>query len=114
MLTSDLGKKMGFRVVQDRYEDKALTGGYTSDLLSDVMGNAIAGSVLVTIQAHKNTIAVATLVGMAAIVICNDRPIPEDMIEAARAEGVAIFATGRSQFEVSGLLWPEIGAPQPA
>jgi hypothetical protein len=110
MITSDLGKKFGFRVVQDRFDDRELSSGYTSDLLSDVMGNAVSGSVLVTIQAHKNTVAVATLVGMAAIVICNDRPIPQDMVEAAKAEGVAIFATGRSQFEVSGLLWPELKA----
>jgi len=54
-------------------------------------------------------VAVASLVGLAAIVICNDRPIPPDMVEAAAAEGVAIFLTKSSQFEVSGLLWPELG-----
>jgi hypothetical protein len=109
MFTSDLEKKLGFKTVQGRYTDKALMGGYTSDLLSDVMGNAASGDVLVTIQAHKNTVAVATLVGIAAIVICNDRPIPDDMVEAAAAEDVAIFVTSKSQFEVSGLLWPELG-----
>lgn len=108
MLTSELGARMGFKAVQDKYEDRPLSGGYTSDLLSDVMGNAQADNVLVTIQAHKNTVAVATLAGLAAIVVCNGRAVPADMVEAAAAEGVAIFATSLSQFEASGLLWPEL------
>jgi hypothetical protein len=109
MLTSDLGVTYGFQAVQTKYEDKELSGGYTSDLLSDVMGNAAEGNVLVTIQAHKNTVAVASLVGLAAIVVCNDRSVPEDMVEAAATEGIAIFRTGASQFEVSGRLWPGFG-----
>jgi len=50
-------------------------------------------------------VAVAGLVGAPAIVLCNDRPIPDDMVEAAREEGIALFSTLLSQFEVSGRLW---------
>lgn len=110
MRASDLAGRFGFAAVQSTYADRELTGGYTSDLLSDVMGNAKEGNVLVTIQAHKNTVAVASLVGLAAIVVCNDRPVPPDMAEAAAAEGVAIFTSKASQFEISGLLWPDLGA----
>ncbi len=109
MLVSDLERRFGYRAVQGEFADRELSGGYTSDLLSDVMANAKADSVLVTIQAHKNTVAVASLVGIAAVVVCNERPIPDDMIEAARAEGLALFVTAESQFEVSGRLWPELG-----
>lgn len=82
-----------------------VSGAYTSDLLSDVMAHAADGQALVTIQAHKNTIAVASLYGAPCIVICNDRPIPADMAEAASAEGIALMVTGLNQFEVSGLVW---------
>ena len=41
------------------HEKREIHGGYTSDLLSDVMGNAAEGNVLITIQGHKNTVAVA-------------------------------------------------------
>jgi len=108
MRTSDLQKALPCKLVQARFEDRVLSGAYTSDLLSDVMGKAEADSVLITIQAHKNTVAVASLVGLAAIVLCGDRPIPEDMVEAAAAEGVALFSTSLTQFEVSGRLWPEL------
>jgi len=53
-------------------------------------------------------VAVASLVGIRAVVICNERTVPDDMVEAAKAEDVAIFRTPRTQFEVSGLLYAEL------
>lgn len=88
--------------------------GYCSDLLSDVMAHAGPGSVLVTIQAHRNSVAVASLVGMAALVLCNGREAPPDMVEAARAEGLGIYETGLSQFEFSGRLWSALRAEEAA
>ena len=96
-------------MVQGSFQDVDLSGGYTSDLLSDVMGHAQSGQILVTIQAHRNTVAVAGLIGAPAIVICNGRPIPEDMIEAAREEGIALLRTDLDQFEVSGRLYRALG-----
>lgn len=78
-----------------------ITGGYTSDLLSDVMGNADEGSVLITIQAHKNSVAVASLIGMHAIILCNGRTPTEDMIVAANQEDIALIGTSDSQFTAS-------------
>lgn len=78
-----------------------ITGAYTSDLLSDVMGHAKHGDVLITIQSHKNTVAVAALAGISAIILCNNRPVPEDMIEAANNEDISIFRTHENQFETS-------------
>jgi len=105
MQTSDLEQILGCTAIQNEYVDKTIDAAYTSDLLSDVMGNAPNDSVLITIQAHKNTIAVASLKDMRAIVICNSRPIPDDMIEAAKDEGLAIFKTHENQFEFSGKLY---------
>jgi hypothetical protein len=41
---------------------------------------------------------VCTLVGISVIVICHDRPVPPDMAEAAKREGVAIATTPLSQY----------------
>jgi serine kinase of HPr protein (carbohydrate metabolism regulator) len=81
-----------------------ISAAYSSDLLSDVMGHCGDESALITIQNHLNTIAVCTLVGIEAIVICHDRPIPDDMAEAAKREEVAIITTPMSQFEASVAL----------
>ena len=96
---------LGAEIVQGDFEDTELSGAYTSDLLSDVMAHAKDGGALITIQAHKNTVAVATLVNISVIIICNSRPIPEDMLSAAKDEGIAVIVTKESQFAVSGKLY---------
>ena len=68
------------------------------------MGHCGDESALITIQNHLNTIAVCTLAGIEAIVICHNRPIPEDMKVAAEREGVAIVTTPLSQFAASVAL----------
>lgn len=101
MKISDLEESLGYSPLWDGYEDGEILDGYTSDLLSDVMGNAPDESVLITIQAHKNTVAVASLAGLSSIVLCNNRPAPDEMINAAKDEGIAIFRTDENQFNTS-------------
>ncbi|TVQ98838.1 MAG: hypothetical protein EA403_13765 [Spirochaetaceae bacterium] len=105
MKISQLETTLGFKTVQGTYDDREMSCGYTSDLLSDVMANAREDCVLITIQAHKNAVAVATMAGIAAILVCNSRPIPDDMIEAARSEGIAVFITEKSQFIAGGEIY---------
>lgn len=101
----DLIGKTGYQIVSAGKDDAEITGGYTGDLLSDVMANSPSDCVLVTIQAHKNTIAVATLAGIKAIVLCNGRTAPEDMKESASVEGIAIYSTKKDQFTVSAEIF---------
>ena len=77
---------------------------YASDLLSDVMGHCGDESVLITIQNHLNAIAVCTLAGIEAVVICNGRQVPDDMKAAAEREGVGLLTTELSQFATSVAL----------
>ena len=105
MTIREAAAALGAEICQEEFEDADLTGAYTSDLLSDVMANAKDGGALITIQAHKNTVAVATLVNISVIVICNSRPLPDDMLEAAKDEGVAVIRTKENQYTVSGKLW---------
>ncbi|WP_319561020.1 iron-sulfur binding hydrogenase [Marispirochaeta sp.] len=101
MKITQLQDALGYTAVFLPDPGAQITGGYTSDLLSDVMANAPDGGVLVTIQAHKNTIAVCGLAGLRAVVLCNGREPDEGMREAAESDGVAIFSTSKSQFQVS-------------
>jgi hypothetical protein len=105
MTIRELAAALGAEICQDQFEDRPLAGAYTSDLLSDVIANAHDSGALITIQAHKNTVAVATLVNVSVIVICNSRPIPDDMLEAAGDEGIALLRTKENQFTVSGKIW---------
>ena len=109
MKISEVIKALNGEIVQDQFQDHELEGAYTSDLLSDVMANAKSAGALITIQAHKNTVAVATLVNISLIIICNSRPIPQDMIDAAREECVAIVRVKENQFMISGRLFILLG-----
>jgi hypothetical protein len=105
MKVGELAEKLGLEVLQGKFEDSDILGGYTSDLLSDVMAHSSAGDVLITIQAHKNTVAVATLAGISGIIIANQRPVGGDMIAAAEEEGIALFRSRENQFVLSGRLY---------
>lgn len=101
MHVKDLATLEGFVVQTMENGNTVLTDAYTGDLLSDVMGNAPSESVLITIQAHKNTVAVASLAGIEAIVICNKRSTPADMLQAAKEEDIAVLTFPGTQFEAS-------------
>lgn len=101
MKTSEIQHTLGYRPVYEPYADADIANAYTSDLLSDVMAHASDKGVLITIQAHKNTIAVAELTGQQAIILCNSREAPQDMIEAARQEDIALFQTPHDQYTAS-------------
>jgi len=104
MKIADLAAAMNMKIICPGNEDAEVTCGYASDLLSDVMANAEDGCALITIQAHVNTVAVSSLAGAAAVIICHGHAIPDDMAEAARREGVAVLQTEHNQFKTSYLL----------
>jgi hypothetical protein len=112
MTIREVAAALGAEICQEEFENTELTGAYTSDLLSDVMAHAKDGGALITIQAHKNTVAVATLVNISVLIICNSRPLPEDMLSAAKDEGVAVIRTTENQFTVSGKLYDIFKAGQ--
>ena len=103
MTLQDLVSKLNGTLVVDK-PTAVITSAYTSDLLSDVMGHCGDESALITMQNHLNTIAVCTLAGIEVIVICHNRPVPDDMKAAAAREEVAIVTTPLSQFAASVAL----------
>jgi hypothetical protein len=80
-------------------------GGYASDLLSDVMANAQDGDAWVTMQRHVNTVAVAQLKNLAAIVIVNGRQPEPGMVARAAEHEVAVVTTPLPAFDVAGRLF---------
>lgn len=91
----------GLQCIQPVPGDIEITGGYTSDLLSDVMAHLKEGDALITIQAHKNTIAVASLTGASAVILCHGRTVTPDVLKAAAKEKIAVFVAAGSQYETT-------------
>jgi predicted transcriptional regulator len=91
---------------------KAITGGYTSDLLSDVMGFANAGQVWITLQTHKNVIAIASLKELAAILLVKGYVPDSDALEQAIEEDIPVLGTDKQAFEISGMLFKVLNSEQ--
>jgi len=85
--------------------DREITGGYTSDLLSDVMGHADSGKVWITLQTHKNVIAIASLKELAAVILIKGNEPDADMLAQARDEGIPVLGTEDEAFETTGKLY---------
>ncbi|MDD4601440.1 hypothetical protein SDC9_09054 [bioreactor metagenome] len=82
-----------------------IDSGYVSDLLSNVMGHAGAGAVWVTMQAHQNIVAVASLTDLAAIIIADGIMPDPHTLAKAESEGIVILTTPLSGYEVVGRLY---------
>ena len=82
-----------------------VTGGYVSDLLSDVIGNAKDGFVWVTLQSHINIVAVASLKGLSGIILVNKRVPAEDTLRKASEENIPIMTSPLTAFELVGRLY---------
>lgn len=80
-------------------------GGYVCDLLSDVMGHAEKDTVWITMQVHRNVVAVASLKEVAAVVLVNGAQPDEQTLAEAREEGVALLSTPIPAFEAAGRLY---------
>ncbi len=85
--------------------DPDVTKGYASDLLSDVLANAPAGGVLVTLQVHLNVIAVAGHAGLAAVIFSSGRKPDDEVISKAAEEGLALFVSPDDTFALVGRLY---------
>lgn len=85
--------------------DAEIKGGYTSDLLSDVMGNADEGMVWVTLQTHKNIMAIASLKELAAVVIVKGYQPDEATLAQSHEEEIPLLGTKLETFEASGMIY---------
>ncbi len=106
MTVTELVEKLPLTVVAGRGGlDGQVTGGYVSDLLSNVMGFATAGSVWVTMQSHQNIVAVAALAGLAAVIVSGGVQPEAETVAKAEAEGLPLLTTPLSSFTVVGQLY---------
>lgn len=85
--------------------DNHITGAYASDLLSHVMGHALNGNIWITMQGHQNIVAVASLLGLSAVIIAGDIQPDKEAVHKADAEEIPLVLTSLSTFTVAGLLY---------
>ena len=105
-----IAKKLNLKVssASDRLKNN-VSGGYTGDLLSDVMANSHEGDLWITRQVHQNIVAVATLKEHAGIILVNSCEPAKDTLEKAIQEKVPILISDLPAFELTGAIYNLLG-----
>jgi predicted transcriptional regulator len=106
MKITEIAKKLDLKIVSGQNGlDNEATGGYVSDLLSDVIGNAKEGQIWITLQTHQNIIAVASLKDISAIIIVKGAVPEADTIEKSNTENIPLLTTALDTFNITGRLF---------
>lgn len=106
-----IAKELELKVISaaDRMNN-TVTGGYTGDLLSDVMANSREGYVWITRQVHQNIVAVATLKEHAGIILVNSCEPAKDTVEKAVQENMPLLISDLTAFELTGKIYNLLNA----
>ena len=105
MMLSEIVKTLNLTARTGDISDREVKGGYSSDLMSDVLANAKSGDLWITNQKHQNCVAVASLLGLAGIIIAGGIRPDENTLEKAVEESVPVYTTDMSAYELAGKLY---------
>lgn len=91
--------------------DRPVVGGYAGDLLSCAMAGAKAGQAWVTLQAHRNVVAVASLTDVACVIITEGAEPDHETVQLAERENVVLLGSDQGTFAVvAGLVRLDVPA----
>ena len=103
MKVKELVEKLDLKVLSGADGlDREIEGCYVSDLLSDVMG---MGNVWVTLQVHKNVMAIASLKELACVILVKGQTASDDTLEQSNEEGIPFLSTNMETFETAGKIY---------
>jgi hypothetical protein len=102
MKVSELVSRTGLKAFNE-CADKDIRGVYISDMVSDIVGIS-EGHLLITLQTHKNLIAAANLVDVAAVVFSRNRTPADDVVALANKAGIRLLGYGGDTWSLAKKL----------
>jgi serine kinase of HPr protein (carbohydrate metabolism regulator) len=106
MKVKEIAEKLNLTLLSgEKGIQNEVTGGYVSDLLSDVMGRAGQGEIWITLQTHKNVIAIASLKDLAAVILVRGLTPDEDAAAQSNMENIPVLSTSLTAYEITGKLY---------
>ncbi|MEG0291050.1 MAG: hypothetical protein RSF69_00255 [Erysipelotrichaceae bacterium] len=92
-------------VAGENYLDKEATSVFVGDLLSWVMAHGQENEIWISVQAHLNVLAVASLKDFAAVIIAQGAQIPQETIDKAKEEGIVLIQSDLSAYRIACKLY---------
>lgn len=100
MKVTEICEKLQLEVLALPSPDKKVKGVYSGDLLSWVMTRLSQDFVWVTIMSNINAVAVASLSDASCIIFSEKAEVGEEIIQKSISEGINLFRTDKSTFEI--------------
>lgn len=104
MKLQELAEKLELKS-QTKVFDKDISGVYISDMVSDVIANAKAGNVLVTVQIHNNVIAAANLVDICGVIVTQGKMPTEEVVKMAEKAEISIYTSNMNRWQIATKMY---------
>lgn len=99
MKVSDVITVLEGKLVVGDELDRVIGGVVANDLMSDVLLSETDDVLLLTSLASDQAVRTANLVGAAAVVVHNAKPIPESMCSVAKVLGMTLISSPLSKYD---------------
>lgn len=103
MKLKEVVEKTGLKILTS-LEDRDVDGVFISDMLSDVMANAEAGNLWLTVQTHSNIVSAANLIDISGVVVTSGKDVPQKTIDLANRYHVVILSSPETAFNLTKKL----------
>ena len=104
MTVENLIKNENFTPLVISDPSREIDGVYCGDLLSWVMGRAQEDNAFVTIMTNINVIAVASLINVSVVIVCENAELSDEIINAAKMKEVNLIKSSLPSYETCVLL----------
>ena len=105
MTVKDIISKCSFTLESEADLDKEITGVYTGDLLSWVMGHGEEGQCLVTIMSNVNVLAVASLLDLSCVILAENVKGDDEFLSLAKEKEINVLSSKDSAYTICTLLY---------
>jgi hypothetical protein len=85
--------------------DRDVKGAFGADLMSDVLASIRPDAVLITGLCNPQVVRTAQMADIAAIVFVRGKMPPQETIDLASEEGIALIASPHGMYELCGRLY---------
>lgn len=101
MTAKELSTALNLKIAVEGAPEKQISTVYCCDLLSIVMGRAPADSAWVTVMGNMNSVAVASLAEIGAIILADGVKPDDNAIKRAEENGINIFLSEEPVFDTA-------------
>ena len=105
MTVNQIATSLSAEILNMSFPDRTPDGVYCGDLLSWVMGHAKPDNLWVTIMTNINVLAVASLIDLSCVIICENAQLDEGFLETPKNKEINIIRTNLDSYSVCTELY---------